>query len=247
MRSQGGPRLYKSRARSLVALPSRRTHASERGLSLIGGGPYLCLVGDAAARCSAALGAGPRAGGAPLMDRWNPAGIDPFPSASIVRRCRPSRRVTLPSGSVTLRTSPHVVEADCASDQTSAASGTPTDSAAVLTSFATSSGCDTIATWLVETSTVVAPMRLANCRSASGGIAWSPSATRYHEGSDFQAGTPMTSPRAEPASGCCTAYITLALIGSTSAAKWLTKSSSGSHAKPCWSTSRCVSAGLGGP
>src|SRR6187401_581203 len=124
--------------------------------------------------------------------------------------------------SVTLRASRPVVGAGCVSDQTSAVSGTATDSAAVLTSIVTSSGCDTIATWLVGTSTVVAPMRLANCRSASGGIAWSPSATMYQEGSDLQAGTPMTSPRADPASGCCTAYMTLALIGSTSAAKRLT-------------------------
>ena len=57
----------------------------------------------------------------------------------------------------------------------------------------TSSGWETIATWFEETSTVVAPMRLANSRSASGGIAWSPSAIRNHDGSDFQAGTPITS------------------------------------------------------
>ncbi|HEY1625200.1 MAG TPA: hypothetical protein VGG16_15515, partial [Streptosporangiaceae bacterium] len=66
------------------------------------------------------------------------------------------------------------------------------DSAALLISAATSSGWDTIATWLEATSMVVAPMRLANIRSASGGIAWSSVATRYHDGSDFQAGTPIT-------------------------------------------------------
>src|SRR6266498_2617441 len=55
--------------------------------------------------------------------------------------------------------------------------------AAVSMSFTTSSGCETIATWFVGTSTVVAPMRLANRRSASGGIAWSPSATRNQDGS----------------------------------------------------------------
>ena len=33
--------------------------------------------------------------------------------------------------------------------------------------------------------------------------------------------------------GCCTAHMTFACTGSTSAAKWLTKSSSGSQAKPC--------------
>ena len=57
-----------------------------------------------------------------------------------------------------------------------------TASAAVLTSWATSSGWETIATWPAGTSTVLAPMRLANCRSASGGIAWSFSATRNQDG-----------------------------------------------------------------
>ena len=37
---------------------------------------------------------------------------------------------------------------------------------------------------------VVAPMRLANSRSASGGMAWSSVATRYQDGSGFHAGTP---------------------------------------------------------
>src|ERR1700753_3990541 len=44
-----------------------------------------------------------------------------------------------------------------------------------------------------STSMVVAPMRLANSRSASGGMAWSPVATRNQDGSDFQAGVPITS------------------------------------------------------
>src|ERR1700687_1944779 len=43
--------------------------------------------------------------------------------------------------------------------------------AAVSMSLTTSCGWETIATWFVGTSTVVAPMRLANRRSASGGIA----------------------------------------------------------------------------
>ena len=65
-------------------------------------------------------------------------------------------------------------------------------STAAPVSFATSPGCETIARWLDGTSTTVAPMRLANSRSASGGRASSSVATRYHEGRDFQAGTPMT-------------------------------------------------------
>src|SRR5260221_1581471 len=107
--------------------------------------------------------------------------------------------------------------------------------AAVLMSCTTSCGWETIATWLDGTSTVVAPMRLANRRSASGGIAWSSAATRYQDGSAFQAGTPITSWKADAARACCTAYITFAFTGSTSAAKWFTKSSSDSQAKPCLS------------
>src|SRR5437660_9790676 len=119
--------------------------------------------------------------------------------------------------------------------------------AAVSMSVATSSGCETIATWLDGTSTVVAPIRSANCRSASGGSASSLRATRYQEGSDFHAGAPMTSVKAEEASACWTAYITRARVGSTSPAKWLTKSSSESQPKPRESVNRCASAGVTGP
>ena len=72
---------------------------------------------------------------------------------------------------------------------------------------ATSAGWETIATWLDGISTVVAPIRAANCRSASGGIASSFCATRYQDGSDFHAGSPMTSVKADDASGCWTAYM----------------------------------------
>src|SRR5712692_11804820 len=118
---------------------------------------------------------------------------------------------------------------------------------AVLMSCTTSCGWETIATWLDGTSTVVAPMRLANRRWASGGSAWSSAATRNQDGSDFQAGTPITSWKADAASACCTAYMTLAFTGSTSAAKWLTKSSSGNQPKPCLSMMRCARAGVTGP
>jgi hypothetical protein len=47
---------------------------------------------------------------------------------------------------------------------------TGTAAAAVSIRFRTSSGCDTMATWFVEVSTVVAPIRFANNRCASGGI-----------------------------------------------------------------------------
>jgi hypothetical protein len=55
------------------------------------------------------------------------------------------------------------------------------------------------------------------------------------DGSDFQAGTPITASRALRCNGCWTANMTLALTGSTSAAKWSTKSSPGSQAKLYWS------------
>src|SRR4051794_18173724 len=79
--------------------------------------------------------------------------------------------------------------------------------AAVLMSCTTSCGWETIATWLAGTSTVMAPMRLANRRSASGGSAWSSAATIYQVGSAFQAGTPITSWKADADKACCTAYM----------------------------------------
>src|SRR6266852_2364471 len=99
----------------------------------------------------------------------------------------------------------------------------PTCSAAFAINCVTSVGCETIATWLEGISVVVAPIRVANWRSAAGGSASSFWATRYQDGSDFQAGTPITSVKADEASGCCTAYITCALVESTSAAKCSTK------------------------
>src|SRR5258708_11992408 len=71
--------------------------------------------------------------------------------------------------------------------------------AAVLMSCTTSCGWETIATWLDGTSMVVAPIRLANRRWASGGSAWSSAATRYQDGSAFQPGTPITSLKSDPA------------------------------------------------
>src|SRR6202040_1853473 len=111
----------------------------------------------------------------------------------------------------------------------------------------TSSGWDTIARWLELTSIVLAPIRLANMRSASGGIASSLVATRYQEGCDFQAGTPITSSKVLIDSPCWTAHMTIARLLSTSEAKWVTKSSSGSQAKACSSTIRWASAGVGVP
>src|SRR4029078_470378 len=94
----------------------------------------------------------------------------------------------------------------------------PTDSDAFSIRSTTSPGWETIATWLEAISTVAAPIRAANCRSASGGIASSFCATRYQVGSDFHAGSPMTSVKADEARACCTAYRTAARFGSTAAA-----------------------------
>ena len=49
----------------------------------------------------------------------------------------------------------------------------------------TSPGWKTIATWLDGISTTAAPIRAANCRSASGGSAWSLAVTRCQDGSVF--------------------------------------------------------------
>ena len=89
-------------------------------------------------------------------------------------------------------------------------------------------GRDTIGTWLEAISTVVAPIRWAKWRSASGGIASSsvPPGTR-RAGPPCRA--PITSPSAASAIGCWTACMTRAQTGSTSAAKCSTKSSSASQ------------------
>ena len=71
-----------------------------------------------------------------------------------------------------------------------------------------------MATWLVATSVVVAPMRFANERSAAGGMASSLTATMYQVGNDFQAATPITSAKVDMDNGCCTACITSARAGS---------------------------------
>src|SRR5918995_4852125 len=56
--------------------------------------------------------------------------------------------------------------------------------------WAISSGCETSDAWLELSEIVVAFIRCANIRWASGGIMWSPSDTSNHVGSCFQAGGP---------------------------------------------------------
>src|SRR5258708_21801717 len=60
--------------------------------------------------------------------------------------------------------------------------------AASKITFATSAGCDSIATWLESTSYVFAPMRLAAKRCSSGCTVRSFLATMYQLGFDLHAG-----------------------------------------------------------
>ena len=57
-----------------------------------------------------------------------------------------------------------------------------TDLAAIRIASSTTFGCDSIGTWLLSTSKVVAPIRLAAVRSRSGCTAWSLLATMYQLG-----------------------------------------------------------------
>jgi len=83
--------------------------------------------------------------------------------------------------------------------------------------------------WLDGISTVAAPMRLANARSASGGrLIVGGDSTRTQR---FQAGTPITR-RRRTWQRCCTAYITLCRDGIDVGGEVLAKSSSDSQPKP---------------
>jgi hypothetical protein len=64
--------------------------------------------------------------------------------------------------------------------------GTATAFAAVTIRSCVSSGWETIAQCPLATSIVSAPIRCANCLSASGGITSSFSATRYDEGVTYR-------------------------------------------------------------
>src|SRR5712692_9168448 len=97
---------------------------------------------------------------------------------------------------------------------------------------ATSLGCETIAAWLDATLWISAPMRLAMNSSAWGGIIWSSVATMYHDGRVFHAGGPDFAVKESTLSGFCTAAMTLASVGSTSAANALAKPSRSIHRKP---------------
>ena len=94
---------------------------------------------------------------------------------------------------------------------------------------------------------MVAPIRGANCRSASGGIAWSPSATRNQDGSDFQAGTPITSPRASAVQRLLHREHDLRRDRVNVGGEVVDEVVLGEPGEAMRSMSRCASAGVGGP
>src|SRR5258708_34900278 len=96
----------------------------------------------------------------------------------------------------------------------------------------TSLGCETIAAWLDATLWISAPMRLAMNSSACGGIIWSSVATMYHDGRVFHAGGQTFAVKESTLSGFCTAAMTRASVGSTSAANAFAKPSRSIHRKP---------------
>src|SRR5258705_9149454 len=87
---------------------------------------------------------------------------------------------------------------------------------------ATSFGFDSIGTWLVLNSVVVAFMRFAKKRSSSGGMAWSNLATMYHDGFVFHAAVDTLVPKAEARIGPCVAASTRASAAGRSDAKCFT-------------------------
>ena len=98
---------------------------------------------------------------------------------------------------------------------------------------ATSSGWETIATWLARD----LDRRRAHARGELPlGVRRDRLVVLRRRGTRTAAtSTPARPSRranADDASGCCTAYITRARVGSTSPAKWSTKSSSESQPKP---------------
>src|SRR5258708_21808503 len=97
---------------------------------------------------------------------------------------------------------------------------------------ATSLGWETIAAWLDATLRISAPMRLAMNSSACGGIIWSSVATMYHDGRVLHAGGPAFAVKESTLSGFCTAAMTRASVGSTSAANAFAKPSRSIHRKP---------------
>src|SRR5258705_7972418 len=111
---------------------------------------------------------------------------------------------------------------------------------------ATSFGFESIGTWLVSNSVVVAFMRFAKKRSSSGAIAWSFLATIYHDGFVFHATLDSFAPKAEVAIGVCVAASSRASAGGRSQAKCFTIVSVDRLMKPCASMIGAANDGAGG-
>jgi hypothetical protein len=103
-----------------------------------------------------------------------------------------------------------------------------------------------MATWLVATSTVVAPVLGANCRWASGGIAWSP-ASRIQDGSDFQGRDAHHLLEGAPVQRLLDREHDRGLDRINISRELVDEVVFGDSGKPCWSTSRSARAGPGGP
>src|SRR6266487_6658476 len=107
---------------------------------------------------------------------------------------------------------------------------------------ATAFGCESMGTWLVFNSVVVAFMRLAKKRSSSGAIAPSSLDTMYHDGFVFHATVDTFVPKAEAMMGPCVAATTRASAAGRSDAKCFTTASVGRLMNPCWSMIGAVNA-----
>src|SRR5919112_4117744 len=84
-------------------------------------------------------------------------------------------------------------------------------------------GLEIIGTWDARSCTIVAFARSAMNRCVAGGIARSCVATRYQDGTDFQAGSPDGEPKASSEKGRCVAHIWSAIRVGTSPAKAVRK------------------------
>src|SRR6266850_7884281 len=118
--------------------------------------------------------------------------------------------------------------------------------AASMMTAATAFGCDSIGTWLVFNSVVVAFMRFAKKRSSSGAIAPSRLDTMYHDGFAFHATADTLASHAETLIGPCTAATTRASAAGRSEAKCFTTASAGRLMKPSLSTIGAANEGGGG-
>src|ERR1700687_6022350 len=118
--------------------------------------------------------------------------------------------------------------------------------AASMMTAATSFGFESIGTWLVSNSVVVAFMRFAKKRSSSGAIAWSFLLTMYHDGFVFHATLETLVPKAEAIIGPCVAARTFASAAGKSQAKCFTIVSVDRLMKPCLSTIGSANVGGGG-